>query len=187
MSRSKNASNADNQQERLAGWVVGFTDGEGCFSVGFVAQRDRQEAGRIRRGYKTGYQPFHEFSVTQGESSLSVLKNLQSFFKVGKVYPNKRYDNHNEHLYRYVVRKRQDLIDVIIPFFEKYKLHTAKRKSFIKFARCVRLLHKGVHMKTGGFIKIALVARQMNRKKSGKNLARILRDYTPNSKSMEKI
>ena len=32
---SENPSGADNQQERLkfSWWIVGFTDGEGCFSV----------------------------------------------------------------------------------------------------------------------------------------------------------
>jgi hypothetical protein len=29
---------ADNQQERLIGWITGFVDGEGCFSIGFVKQ-----------------------------------------------------------------------------------------------------------------------------------------------------
>jgi beta-lactamase class D len=49
---------ADNQQERLVkiGWVVGFVDGEGCFSIGFVRQADRTG----RRGYTTGYQVTHE-------------------------------------------------------------------------------------------------------------------------------
>ena len=35
---SDNPDGAENQQERLIqqGWVVGFVDGEGCFSVSFV-------------------------------------------------------------------------------------------------------------------------------------------------------
>jgi hypothetical protein len=44
---------ADNQQERLIqlGWVIGFVDGEGCFSIGFIRQPDRKS----RKGYRTGY------------------------------------------------------------------------------------------------------------------------------------
>jgi len=185
MSRRNNVSRADNQQERLAGllegWIVGFTDVEGCFSVGFVRQKDRKEKNRTRRGYKTGYQAFHEFAVTQGESSLSTLKEFKRFFKVGKIYINKRYDNHNEHLYRYVVRNRNDLLTVIIPFFKKKKLRSAKRANFEKFVRCVRLIARGVHLKKKGLLRIAKITQHMNRKKSGKNLARILRDHTPNS------
>ncbi len=35
---SENVYGTDNQQERLKiiGWIVGFVDGEGCFSVSFI-------------------------------------------------------------------------------------------------------------------------------------------------------
>ena len=51
---SDNPWSADNQQERLIriGWVIGFVDGEGCFSIGLIRQQDRQG----RSGYRTGYQ-----------------------------------------------------------------------------------------------------------------------------------
>jgi len=108
---------ADNQQERLIklGWIIGFVDGEGCFSIGFIRQQDRMN----RKGYKTGFQVSHEFVVTQGEKSVESLYELQNFFKVGQVIINRRYDNHKEHMYRYVVRSRKDLLEVIIPFFKK--------------------------------------------------------------------
>jgi hypothetical protein len=69
---SDNSVGAENQQERLIefrGWVIGFVDGEGCFSVGFIRQPNRKG----RRGYRTGYQVAHEFAVTQGRSSLACL------------------------------------------------------------------------------------------------------------------
>ncbi len=172
---------AHDQQERLVrlkGWVVGFTDGEGCFSIGFVKQQDRKEEDRTRRGYKTGYQVFHEFVITQGESSIESLKDVCKFFGVGNIYINKRYDDHNEHLYRFVVRKRSELIDVIIPFFRENSLRTAKRKDFEKFAQCVELMESNKHLEQKGFLRIAKIAQKMNRKKSGKNLTRILRDHT---------
>src|SRR5919204_4123952 len=103
---SDNPVGAENQQERLirTGWVIGFVDGEGCFSIGFVRQPDRKG----RRGYRTGYQVTHEFAVTQGAQSLHCLEELKSFFGVGQILVNRRYDNHREHMYRYVVRKRTE-------------------------------------------------------------------------------
>src|SRR6266508_3235610 len=97
---SDNPSGAENQQERLIrlGWVIGFVDGEGCFSVGFVRQPDR--AGR--RGYSSGYQVFHRFVVTQGVGSIDCIEDLMDFFGVGRVYTNKRHDNHKEHLAQYI-------------------------------------------------------------------------------------
>ena len=54
MSSDNPTGEPDNQQERLIkrGWVIGFVDGEGCFSIGFV----RQPSRKGRKGYKTGYQ-----------------------------------------------------------------------------------------------------------------------------------
>ena len=78
---SKKAPRAENQQERLitTGWILGFVDGEGCFSVNFVKQSDKKEKNRIRKGYKTGFQIFYEFAVTQGESSLRSLEKIRNF------------------------------------------------------------------------------------------------------------
>src|SRR3989338_7093384 len=83
---SNKASRAENQQERLIkiGWIVGFVDGEGCFSLGFVKQSNRQEKDRVRKGYKTGCQVFYEFAVTQGESSLESLQALKDFLVSGR-------------------------------------------------------------------------------------------------------
>jgi hypothetical protein len=177
---SNKASRAENQQERLIkiGWIIGFVDGEGCFSLGFVKQRDRQEKNRIRRGYRTGYQIFYEFAVTQGESSLKSLEILKDFFGVGALYPNIRYDNHKENLYRYVVRKRADLLRVIIPFFEKYPLQTSKRKNFEMFAKGIKEVEKGNHLTTSGIIRIAQMCEKMNHRKDKSELIKILRNQT---------
>src|SRR3989442_2456846 len=95
---SDKVAGAENQQERLIefrGWVIGFVDGEGCFSIGFVRQPNRPG----RKGYKTGFQVSHEFAVTQGASGIACLEDLREFFGVGDVIPNRRYDNHREHMY----------------------------------------------------------------------------------------
>jgi hypothetical protein len=175
---SDNLDGADNQQERLIqlGWVIGFVDGEGCFSIGFV----RQSGGRERRGYKTGYQVTHEFVVTQGARSVSCLEELANFFGVGQVLANRRYDDHREHLYRYVVRRRRDLIDTIVPFFCRYPLRTSKRRDFEKFSQCVGLIEAGHHLSLEGVVDIAEIAQTMNRQKPRAELIRILRGHTPN-------
>ena len=170
---------ADNQQERLIklGWVIGFVDGEGCFSIGFIRQPNRKG----RKGYRTGYQIFHEFAVTQGAKSVSCLHELRDFFGVGQVYLNTRHDNHKEPLYRFVVRPRKELLEVVIPFFRLHPLHTAKQQDFEKFARCVELVTSGRHLTREGLIEIAQIAQTMNSQKPRQVLIGILRDQTPNS------
>jgi LAGLIDADG endonuclease len=168
---------AENQQERLIriGWVVGFVDGEGCFSIGFV----RQAGGARRRGYKTGYQVAHEFAVTQGAKSVGCLRELHEFFGVGALLANRRRDNHTDHLWRYVVRRRKDLIGTIIPFFRTHVLRTAKRDDFEKFAACVEMIDHGVHLTSSGLASIAEITQTMNRRKPRHELIRILRGHTP--------
>jgi hypothetical protein len=169
---------ADNQQERpieFRGWVVGFVDAEGCFSIGFARQPSRVG----RKGYVTGYQVTHRFAVTQGVSSVRCLEELKEFFGVGRLMLNKRRDNHREHLCQYIVDRRTDLLETVIPFFRQYPLMTAKRSDFEKFARCVELVAKGHHLTPNGLIEIAEIAETMNRRKSRQELIGILRGQTP--------
>jgi LAGLIDADG endonuclease len=172
-----NVSGAENQQERLIrlGWVTGFVDGEGCFSIGFVRQPSRGN----RKGYKAGYQVFHRFIVTQGVRSASCLEELREFFGVGRIFENQRHDNHKENLAQYIVGRRTDLTDRIIPFFREYPLRTSKRYDFEKFARCMSLVSRDRHLTRQGLIEIAEIAETMNHRKSRQELIRILRGHMP--------
>jgi LAGLIDADG DNA endonuclease family protein len=167
---SDNPTGADNQQERLTtiGWLVGFVDGEGCFSVPIFRQRSMS----------LGWQVQPAFAVVQGASSRDVLEEMVTFFGCGKVYINRRHDNHREHLYRYYVSRFGDLRDVIVPFFQENPLRTAKRDNFAKFAMIIELMDRRRHLTVPGLIEIAEIAQTMNHRKPSEAL-RILRDHTP--------
>jgi hypothetical protein len=167
---SDNAGGAENQQERLftIGWLVGFVDGEGCFSCPIY----RSPSMRL------GWQVQPSFTVVQGESSRDVLEAMVRFFGCGKVYLNRRHDNHREHLSRYYVSRFGDLRDVIVPFFEANPLRTAKRDNFAKFAEIIRMIELRRHVTVSGLIEIAEIAQTMNHRKPH-DVLRILRDHTP--------
>ena len=81
---SDNPTGADNQQETARPsleldphWVVGFVDGEGCFSVSIHANP------HVRR--TRGWQVNPVFQVSQHESHRAVLEALVRFFGVGRV------------------------------------------------------------------------------------------------------
>ena len=139
----------------MKGWIVGFTDGEGCFSISMFRNSTT----------KFGWQVFPEFVITQGKKSLPALEKFQAFFECGKIYENVRYDNHNEYLYRYCVRSLTDLREKIIPFFRKNTLYTAKQNDFEIFADIVERLHRKEHLSESGLRVIARKIEQMNRKK----------------------
>jgi LAGLIDADG endonuclease len=152
------------------GWITGFVDGEGCFSINFIRQPDR----RARKGYRTGFQVGHEFAVTQGAKSVDSLHAFVEFFGIGDVYQNTRYDNHKEHLFRYCVRRRVDLVGTIIPFFTRYPLQTSKQGDFQKFAECLRRMETGVHLTMDGLIGIIAIAETMNHCKPRTDIMRVL-------------
>lgn len=159
-----------NQQERLedTGWVVGFVDGEGCFSAPVVKSPSMA----------LGWQVQPVFAVVQGASSRQVLDDLIVFFQCGGVYPNRRRDNHKEDLLRYSVNARVDLRERIIPFFRWHPLRTAKAENFEKFATIIELMEEGRHLTLEGLADIASISQTMNHRKPSQFL-RILRDHTP--------
>jgi hypothetical protein len=153
---------ADDQQERpgIEQWIVGFVDGEGCFSVPIF----RNRTNRI------GWQAQPAFAVVQGERSVHVLHELKEFFGCGGIYLNRRHDNHREHLYRYDVRSPRDLSGRIIPFFEANPLRTAKADDFRKFAMIVRMMGIELHRTVEGMIQIAKIVETMNSRKPSRFL-----------------
>lgn len=154
---SNNQSCADNQQGRLDPWyIVGFVDGEGCFSISVFKNTTT----------KLGYQVFPEFVVSQGARSLSVLEDMQSFFDCGRIYENRRTDNHRENLYRYCVRSLKDIREKVIPFFQLYPLLSAKRFDFETFCLAVEMIEKKEHLNRDGLDVLRVLASTMNRKKT---------------------
>jgi hypothetical protein len=179
---SENSPAADNQQERLIkiGWITGFVDGEGCFSIHVVKQPHRTN----RRGYKTGFQVAHQFVVTQGAKSIECLQMMQRYFGVGRLHCNRRYDNHKEHLYQFVVARRSDLLETIIPFFQRHPLRTSKKSDFEKFVKCMRMMQTDAHLTYCGLLEIVEIMQTMNHCKPRTEMIRILRDYMPNTDQM---
>ena len=153
---SNNAFSADNQQERLRkeGWIVGFVDGEGCFSVSIIKNSTT----------KNGWQLFPEFVITQGEKSIDVLTKVKEYLGCGKIYINRRQDNHRENLCRYCVRSIRELSEIIIPFFQRNRLRTAKQFDFDNFVTIIRMMQEKKHLNQNGMTKIAHIIQRMNRK-----------------------
>jgi hypothetical protein len=165
-----NVPGADNQQERLRleGWISGFIDGEGCFSVAINRCAVMQ----------LGWQVRPELVVTQGARSRSALDLLADHFECGRIYRNSRRDDHREDLYRWCVRRRDDLETRIVPFVRAVPLRTAKAQDFALFCDVLERMRCGQHLTLGGIAEIALLVEQMNRRKPSEFLS-FLRDCTP--------
>jgi hypothetical protein len=132
----------------LDGYIAGYVDGEGSFSVS--VQRNRT--------CRVGFQLIPEFHVSQNDDRAEVLELIRRRLGCGYIKPNSKQDR----ALVYVVRERRALLDTVIPFFERVPLMSSKRMDFEKFARIVRDMNEGDHRTLGGFRELLDVALSMN-------------------------
>ena len=151
---------ADNQQERLriVGWIVGFVEGEGTFSISIFRNKTSS----------LGWQVFPEFVVTQSDAGKDALEKIKFFFRCGAIYRNTRYDNHRKDIYRYCGRKMDDLTNKIVPFFQDNPMVTSKARDFEGFVEALGRIRDGKHLTEIGLREIAMIAEKMNRKVQSK-------------------
>jgi hypothetical protein len=138
----------------LDSWIAGFVDGEECFSVQFNPNRE----------LKFEFQVQAEFAVTQAESSIDALRLIQQRFNCGNLQYNPRSDGRHENLVIYRVRKLDDLVSVVVPFFETNVLQTAKRHQFLMFAEVVGMMQRKQHRTESGFHQIRDISDRMNQR-----------------------
>ena len=163
---SDNPTGADDQQETARPrvrldpwWVVGFVDGEGCFSVSV------HKNPLVRR--TRGWQLLPTFHAYQHVSHQDVLEELVSFFGCGRVRPK----GPNSDVLTYSVHGLQALVEHVIPFFERYRL-VVKLEDFERFAQIVRAMRAKEHLESAGFERLVRLAYAMNA--NGKQRARTL-------------
>lgn len=139
---------ADNQQERLDDrWIVGFTDGEGCFHVAL---------NKLPK-MTLGWQVLPEFRIVQHQRDETVLQGIKSFFGFGDICRN--HGDRKEFRVRGL-----DNLNKLVQFFKKYPLQTSKKRSFELFSEVIELMNKRQHLTREGLRNIANLASQMNRK-----------------------
>jgi len=165
MSRD-NATGAVNQQERLDAYLAGFVDGEGSFHV--AVQRN---AGTV-----IGWQLVPEFHVSQSAERRCVLDALHARLGCGRIQAN--HARSPDTTLVYVVRRRQDLLERVIPFFEAQPLLSPKQMEVETFTRIVWAMARGDHLSQEGFEELRTVALSMN---GGGRYRRVHRNMHPES------
>ena len=110
-----------------------------------------------------GWQVLPEFRIVQHLRYEAVLKQLQQFFRAGKIVVN--HDTRKE----LRIRKLDELNEVV-SFFKRNRLKTKKRKDWELFAEILSLMGKREHLTREGLTKIAKLCWAMNRKVKPKYL-----------------
>ena len=174
---SDNPIGADDQQETKLTvldpwWVVGFVDGEGCFSVSI----HRNELARPTNGWHI--QP--TFQVSQHRDHRKTLENFVEFFECGNV----RSKGSKNSVDVYTVHSTIQLVERIIPFFERYQLRV-KRDDFEAFAFITRAVRTRGHHRPDVFEDVVKRAYAMNAR--GKQRKRPIEEILGSSETAREV
>ena len=106
-------------------YVVGLVDGEGSFYVRLNTDLRRRNKVELK------------FSVKLRHQDKEILEKIEQFFDCGKIYFQK--DNRPNHTdcYRFEVNKKKDIIEKIIPFFDKNSPKIQSRKRDFEIFRSI--------------------------------------------------
>ena len=104
-------------------YIVGLTEGEGCFLV--CLRKDNRIDLR--------------FFIAQAIGNKPLLEEVQKFFNVGSVYQKSNVKGKLP-AYTFEIAKRDDVYEVLIPFFMRHKLMGYKAKSFSTFAEIAKIV-----------------------------------------------
>lgn len=128
-------------------WISGFVDGEGCFKVVKINRKKNKEEKikytktnspkELLIKENIGETPLvvddtvlrHLFIVSINKKSTDVLYGLKRQFKCGTVHKGEG------NIVSFQVSKTVHLNNIIVPFFQKYKLLTKKSDSFSSFVK----------------------------------------------------
>lgn len=152
-----------------ADYIVGLTDGEGCFYV----------ETRVPKGAFKSFRVEMHFYIKMREDELPLLQEVRKFFGYGGVYYQKEYRQNQNACYRFEINSQKDLQEKIIPFFDKHPLQSQKMTNYLLFRQIGEQIKNGEHKTSLGFKKIQQLKSRMNNRT---RLVREIRSPSGNSK-----
>jgi LAGLIDADG endonuclease len=112
-------------REFLSAYISGYADGEGCFTVSISPRASVRVGWEVRPG----------FSISQNGDRAEVLHALQAYFGCGSIRPDR-----SDRTLKWETRRLEDLLERVIPHFERFPLLSGKRVDFERFASVCRLM-----------------------------------------------
>ena len=131
----------------ISSYLSGYADGEGCFCV---------TVNRSKR-HRFGWDIRPSFSVSQNHDRMDILELFQDRFECGTIRPDR-----SDKTVKYEVRSVSELVERVIPHFERYPLISGKRHDFERFAEICRMMNRGEHLTKEGFNRVVQMSARIN-------------------------
>jgi len=124
-------------------YLDGLVDGEGCFSITFNRHKNNRIEVRLI------------FEIELREDDKEILERVKETLECGNLYhlDYKRYRKWKPH-FKYKVSNLRDIVQKVIPFFNKYPLQAKKRKSFEVFSKVANLMLLKKHLTPEGISEL---------------------------------
>ena len=146
MRSARKISRKDLLRENFGYYLAGFIEGEGSFNISLRKKSD----------YKVRWQVVMSFNVSQKDPTL--LYMLKDRLECGIIKVRKR-----DGLYSFDVTNPTDIIQKVIPFFQKYPVYSlSKKKNFVIFCKIAKLMERGQHRNQAGLRKILELREHIN-------------------------
>lgn len=130
-------------------FITGLVDAEGSFIIS-VCKRSKLK--------KYNWKVQASLQIRMNSKDLALLVLVQHFFKyIGSFYHNKKTNTVN-----YSITKLSDLVNIIVPHFNKYPLHSAKSIDFKLWAQCIEKLKNKQHLTKKGLNEILSLKSVLN-------------------------
>jgi hypothetical protein len=134
-------------REFLSAYISAYVDGEGCFTISISP----------RAKLAVGWEVRPSLSVSQNGDRAEVLSLVQRLLRCGRIRPDR-----SDKTLKWETRCLEDLLERVLPHFERYPLLSGKRADFDRFASVCRLMADGRHRSRPGLIEIVELAAGMN-------------------------
>ena len=97
------------------------------------------------------------FSVSQNGDRAEVLHAIKAYFGCGSIRPDR-----SDKTLKWETRRLEDILDRVVPHFERYPLLSGKRYDFDRFASICQLTAGDAHLRRDGLVEIVELAQGMN-------------------------
>jgi hypothetical protein len=124
-------------------YIVGFVDGEGCFSISLNKNGNRLPEVRLI------------FEIELREDDEPILHEISEALGYGNIYRLEyaRYAKWRPHV-KLKISNFTDISQKVIPFFQRYPPQAKKRFQFEQFCQVAELIKTKEHLTAAGIEKI---------------------------------
>jgi LAGLIDADG endonuclease len=134
-------------------WVAGFTSGDGSFNI----KTTKSRLGKVQLRYAIN------LHIREKDVIVGLFKYLYKYKNLKE--ENTKYIYYTETSVAIQIVKFSDIINIIIPFFDKYSLQGQKRLDYNDFKKVSEILSRKEHLNEEGYNEILRIKKGMNLKR----------------------